>query len=217
MKALIFDMDGTMVNNMHYHLLAWEQIIRERGGNLSGDALKKEMYGKNEEAIVRIFGEGRFSEAEIDDIATEKEVIYRNLYHPFIKPVDGLSRLIQRARSEGIVLGVGTASNKGNTDFVLGGLGLLDVFGAVICADEVLNSKPDPETFLKVAARLGIEPADCIVFEDVPKGVEAATRAGMRSVALTTTYPAAAFEAWTSVLAVISDFTEITIAKLRGY
>ena len=97
---------------------------------------------------------------------------------------------------------------------MLDGLGLRPYFGAIVSADDVTRSKPHPETFLQAAQQLGVAPADCLVFEDVPKGVEAAGRAGMRAVVLTTTHPATDFTALPHVLHCAPDFTDAFFQRL---
>lgn len=111
-------------------------------------------------------------------------------------------------------MGIGTAAIPFNVDFALDNLHVREYFQSIITANDVVTSKPDPEVFLKAAAELGAVPADCIVFEDAPKGVEAAANAGMRAVVLTTMHTREEFAAYDNIIAFIADYTAITPEQL---
>ena len=142
----------------------------------------------------------------------EKEAIYRALYAPHRRLVKGLRRLLDRAAAAGAGLAVATSAPRQNVAFILDYFGLRDRFAAIVGAEDVGAGKPDPEAFLAAAARLGLAPERCAVFEDAPAGVEAARRAGMRCIAVATTYPATTFVAAPHVIACVSDFVGFGIA-----
>src|SRR2546423_6159246 len=100
--AFLFDMDGTMLNNMQFHLMAWEKAISEAGSNLKGEALFKQLYGKNSEVIQRIFGKDKFSKEEIEQLAKKKDAYYREMYKPHLKLLPGLKEFLQEAKNQGI-------------------------------------------------------------------------------------------------------------------
>lgn len=205
-KALLFDLNGTMVDDMHYHIKAWHRISNELGAALSIEAVKAECYGKNAEVMERIFP-GRFSLEEKNKISIEKEIQYRAEFKPFLKLIDGLDLFLEKAKAKGWKMAIGSAAIMSNVDFVLDGLQIRHYFDAVISADEVTNSKPDPETFLRCAAALGAEPSRCIVWEDAPKGVESALNAGMKSVVLTTMHEAHEFSQYPNILLFTNNYT----------
>jgi beta-phosphoglucomutase len=184
-KAFLFDLNGTMVNDMPFHISAWQKIFHSYGTLFSLERSKQECYGKNEEIFDRIFP-GRFTSAEKSQMGFNKEVEYQKAFRPHLKLIDGLNNFLKDANAAGIKMGIGSAAIMFNIDFVIDGLNIRNYFDAIVSADNVTISKPHPETFLKGAEILNINPKDCIVFEDSPKGVEAASRAGMRSVVLTT-------------------------------
>lgn len=184
-KAFIFDLNGTMIDDMDFHIRAWHGILNRLGAVVSLEETKLQCYGKNSDVLERMFP-GRFTMEEMDTMSVEKEKKYQEEFRPHLKLIGGLDSFLQQASDTGIKMGIGSAAIMFNVDYVLDGLHIRKYIDAIISADNVVNSKPDPETFLKVAALLGIDPADCIVFEDSPKGVEAATKAGMKSVVLTT-------------------------------
>ncbi|MFC0772050.1 HAD family hydrolase [Terrimonas alba] len=184
-KAILFDLNGTMINDMEYHIKAWYNLLNELGAGLSMEETKLQCYGKNQELLERIFP-GRFSEKEMETMSMEKERKYQQTFRPHLKLIAGLDEFLQENKDTGIKMGIGTAAIRFNVDFVLDGLRLHHYFDSIVTADDVINSKPDPETFLKGAVQLGVLPEECLVFEDSPKGAEAALHAGMKCVAITT-------------------------------
>ncbi len=212
-KALLFDLNGTMVDDMDYHIRAWHRISHELGARLSMEEVKAECYGKNGEVLERIFP-GRFSNEEKDKISIEKEIQYRREFKPFLKLLNGLDSFLVLAKQQGWKMGIGSAAIMSNVDFVLDGLQIRHYFDAIISADQVVHSKPDPETFSSCARILGAEPSRCIVFEDAPKGVESADRAGMKAVILTTMHQEAEFSACKNILLFSPDYTHPGLKEL---
>jgi beta-phosphoglucomutase len=184
-KAFLFDLNGTMINDMPYHVNAWHRILNELGANISLDRMKQECYGKNHELLERIFP-GRFTEEEKNRMSLEKEKQYQKDFKPELQLIKGLNNFLRLSHEAGIKMAIGSAAIMYNIDFVLDGLSIRHYFDALISADNVTDSKPDPETWLKCAAKLNVSPKECLVFEDVPKGVEAAQNAGMDTVVITT-------------------------------
>jgi len=214
-KAFIFDLNGTLIDDMKYHTDAWYEILtKELGADLSYEKLKKEMYGKNAELLVRVFGEDRFSVEEMENHSLEKEKKYQKLYKPNLKPIDGLENFLAKSHGSKIAMGIGSAAIMFNVDFVLDNLDLRKYFTSLISADEVELSKPDPETFLKGAKALGVKPEECLVFEDAPKGVEAARNAGMDAVVLTTMHDKDEFDEYDNIILYISDYNDPRLEKL---
>jgi beta-phosphoglucomutase len=208
MNAFIFDLNGTMVHDMDYHTKAWQHIFNhELGGNFTWDEVKPQMYGKNQEVLARVFGPERFTAEQAHQLSLAKEQRYQDEFRPHLRLLPGLAEFLAAAHARGIPLAIGSAAIPFNIDFVLDTLGIRPYFSAIVSADDVTLSKPHPETFLKAAQQLGVAPADCLVFEDVPKGVEAATRAGMPAVVLTTTHPASDFADLPNVQHCAPDFT----------
>jgi beta-phosphoglucomutase len=212
-KALLFDLNGTMVDDMDYHIRAWHRISTELGASLSLEEVKAECYGKNGEVLERIFP-GRFSDEEKDRISIEKEIQYRREFKPHLKLLNGLDRFLDLAHQRGWKMAIGSAAIMSNVDFVLDGLHIRHYFDAIISADQVKNSKPDPETFTTCASLLGADPSNCIVFEDAPKGVECAGRAGMKAVVLTTMHIEADFSNYKNILLFSPDFTHPGLTEL---
>lgn len=208
MKAFIFDLNGTMIHDMEYHTRAWQHLFNnDLGGSFTWEEVKPQMYGKNQEVLVRMFGPERFTMAEMDALSLEKEKRYQTEFLPHLALLPGLMEFLERAHQAGIPMAIGSAAIPFNINFVLDNLNIRHYFQAIVSADDVTLSKPHPETFLKAAQALGAAPADCIVFEDVPKGTEAALNAGMKAVVLTTTHEEAEFTHLPNVLHFAPDFT----------
>ena len=209
-KAFLFDLNGTMIDDMHYHKQVWFDVLtKELGANLTWDEVAHQMYGKNTELLIRIFGPDRFTAEEMDHISIEKEKKYQALYRPELKGLPGLEIFLETAKQRGVKMGIGSAAILFNIDFAIDGLNIRHYFDSVIGAEHVKDSKPDPETYLKGAQELGIDPADCIVFEDAPKGVEAAFNAGMKCVALTTMHEEKEFSNYPNIIAYTKTYTDL--------
>lgn len=212
-KAFLFDLNGTMIDDMQYHIKAWHGILNELGANISMERMKEECYGKNGELLERMFP-GRFSEEEKQTMSLEKEKQYQQKFKPYLKLLPGLDTFLADAKHNNIKMAIGSAAIMFNINFVLDNLHIRDYFSALVSADDVAVSKPDPETFLKCAERLNVQPANCIVFEDAPKGVESAKRAGMKAVVLTTMHEEHEFEAGDHVLLFVKDFNDERLRSL---
>ena len=212
-QGFIFDMDGTMVDNMMVHHRAWQRKLAEIGLELSLEEVRQSIHGINEEIIERLFGD-RFTPDERRRIAGEKEAAYRDIFLPELKLLDGLDAFLQAAHALQTPMGIGTAAPRENVDFVLDNLHLRPLFRAVIDAKLVTKGKPDPEVFLKVAEGLALAPEQCLVFEDSPTGAEAARRAGMPAIILTTTHTQEEFRPFDNVLQLVRDYAGLRPAEL---
>jgi beta-phosphoglucomutase len=210
-KAIIFDMDGTMVDNMDFHIDAWLQYLEKRDKAMTKEAFLKVLHGTMKEIIHRIFDE-RFEDAEIDAMRREKEGLYRSLYREHIRPIAGLQDFLEEQRANGVLIGLATAGDRDNIDFTLDGLGMRHYFQALIGAEEVQNGKPHPEAFLLAAETLGVDPAHCMAFEDSMSGIEAARRAGMEVIAVTTFHTPEEFNS-AGVLRTIANYHELLIKE----
>lgn len=209
MKAFIFDLNGTMINDMPYHTKAWQNLLKnELGGNFTWDEVKPQMYGKNQEVLVRLFGPDRFTIEEMDRLSIAKERKYQQEFLPCLELLPGLHQFLEAADRQGIPMAIGSAAIPFNIDFVLDNLNIRHYFKVIVSADDVVLSKPNPETFLKAAQLLGVKPEDCLVFEDVPKGAEAAFNAGMQAVVITTTHQQEEFDHLPNVVIFAENFED---------
>ncbi|MGZ3845217.1 MAG: HAD family hydrolase [Flavisolibacter sp.] len=212
-KAFLFDLNGTMIDDMPYHIKAWHGILREHDPSLSYEGVKAECYGKNEELLERIFP-GHFSEEQKNQMIHDKEKRYKEVFKSELRLINGLHEFLESSHKAGIKIGIGTAAIIGNVDFVLDGVQIRDYIDAIVSADDVDESKPHPETFLTCAQLLGVDPNDCLVFEDTPKGAESAFNAGIDCVIITTLHHREEFLDNKNVIGFISTFDDPFIKNL---
>lgn len=213
-KAFIFDLNGTMIDDMQYHERAWYDILNhDLKAGLTQDEVNMQMYGKNNELLERIFGKHHFDETRMKELSLEKERRYQQAYLPNLKLINGLQIFLESSEQAGIPMAIGSAAITFNIDFILDNLHIRHFFKAIVSADDVTTSKPDPETFIKCAELLNVSPENCIVFEDAPKGVEAAQNAGMDCVVLTTMHEKEEFSQYKNVIDFIEDYRSVNPAE----
>ncbi|NTW49744.1 MAG: beta-phosphoglucomutase family hydrolase [Chlorobiales bacterium] len=203
-------MDGVLVDNMKAHTDAWLELFRDRGFEIDMSAFIRKTAGMKAEEVVRLFLGSHISDGEALKISDQKDFLYRVMYRKQLRPLQGLLKFLDSAEKNGISMGVATGSSPENIEFVLGGLGLKRYFKRVVGAAEVQRGKPDPEIYLKVAAELDRSPEHCLVFEDAMSGLEAARRAGMKAIALTTSHSAGDFSGMPGIVHITPDFSSLT-------
>jgi beta-phosphoglucomutase len=183
--AFVFDMDGTLVDNMKYHTEAWQRLLAQHGVEMDANEFLVRTAGMINRQIMPMIFPG-ISDAEAEAVGEQKEVLYRELFLAHRAPIEGAEEFLGEAKRLGIKLAVATAAPTGNVEFILDGLDLRRYFDAVTTAADIRNGKPDPEIFLKSAEKLDVEARNCLVFEDALGGMEAARRAGMKAIGITT-------------------------------
>ena len=211
--AFIFDMDGTLVDNMSFHIQTWQHFLADFGITMTEAEFHQQTRGTIEEAMRRIFGKD-LTDDEVASLANRKESCYRALYRPHMQPIAGLVPFLQAAQALHIPMALGTSAMQPNIDLVLDGLDIAGYFKVCVGGDDVNRGKPDPETFLMAAQKLGVEPESCIVFEDTVTGIEAAQNAAMAAIALTTTLPASAFEKLANVRQIMPNYSQLHAESL---
>ncbi|HEX8822543.1 MAG TPA: HAD family phosphatase [Archangium sp.] len=190
LAAAIFDLDGTLVDNMRFHVQAWVALSRGLGIEAPPERFEREFNGRrNEEILPALLGRPVPPE-ELALLAERKESHYRELYAPHLTPLRGARELLSRLSGAGVRLAVASAAPRANRAFVLDGLALRPLFSHVVGAEDVTRGKPAPDLFLAAARALAVEPTSCVVFEDAVNGVLAARAAGMLAVGVTTLTPA---------------------------
>lgn len=189
-RAVLFDLDGTLIDNMPYHVAAWIETGRALGCELTAERIQRDFAGRRNEEILPAVAGRPLTAAEISQLGQAKEARYRALYAPHLALLAGADALLLRLAAAGIACGVASAAPRDNREFVLGGLGLWPRLGTVVGAEEVARGKPAPDLFLEAAKRLGVSPEHTLVFEDAQLGVQAARAAGMRACGITTGEPA---------------------------
>ncbi len=207
-QAIIFDMDGTMIDSMPWHAQAWVEFARRRRMDVDVPDLMARTTGRNGTECIRELLGREVPQDEADALTREKEDIYRELFGPRFAEVAGFRQFARQVADRGLKVAVGTAGDIHNVHFALSHLQMDVQPLAIVRGDEGLPGKPEPAIFLEAARRIDVPPQHCIVFEDAPFGIEAARRAGMRAVAVCSTHSPAQL-AGPHVLAAVRDYTEL--------
>lgn len=185
--CVIFDMDGVLVDSYHAHFESWQRVAAEQGVAYT----EKEFawsFGRTSREIIRgTWGRPNLDEAAIDAIDARKEALFREIIGRDFPVMDGARELLADLRAAGFRIAMGSSAPPENVALVLDRLGGQPAFDSVVNGMDVQRGKPDPQVFLLAAERAGVEPSDSVVIEDARPGIEAATRAGMASVALVST------------------------------
>ncbi len=209
-RAAIFDMDGTLVDNSAVHVEAFERFCARYGVTDCREKMQGVFGMGNYDILRRILPESLIREKGVQALADEKEAIYRAIYAPHIVPIAGLVDLLGRLRQAGIRCAVGSSGCRANIEFVLEKCAIGQFFDATVNGDQVTRCKPDPEIYLTAAKALGMELSECVVFEDAEAGIESARRAGIgRIVAIATTLDRAELAKLQGPSVIISDYREL--------
>ncbi len=207
-RALIFDMDGTMVDSMPAHAKSWELFRQRHHLRISVDEILRRTTGRNGIECVRELLGQDLPDDEAKRLIDQKEADYRRIFATDFREVAGFSEFARAAQDRGLKLAVATAGDRDNLRFVLERLALRRGPDAEVRGDQGLPGKPEPDIFLQAAKMLGTPAAECVVFEDAPFGIEAAQRAGMRAVAIRSTHQAEEL-AGPHVIASVRDYQEL--------
>lgn len=188
-KAVIFDLDGTLIDNNSYHRQTWERYLEKMGKKISEEEFNANMNGRtNEDAIKYIYGKDISSQESLKH-TLDKEALYREIYKPFIKPVSGLIDFLELLKSKNISMAIATSGIQPNIDFMFENIPIKKYFDAVVNSSHIKKGKPDPEIYLKAASLLNVAAKNCLVFEDAAVGIKSAKAAGMKVIAVATTQP----------------------------
>jgi len=209
--AVIFDMDGVMIDNRRYHKRAWFQFEKKYNLRVSESQKKKHVYGRTNDDIFEYFFKKRLPKSENKRLSEEKETIYRKSYAKHVKPVKGLIKFLDEIKKNKVKTAIATSAGVKNVNFVLGKTKTRKYFSIIVDERDVTRGKPDPQVYIKTAKKLKVKPKDCIVFEDALSGVESALRAKMKVVAITTGNTK---KELSHAHYVINDFTQINLDKL---
>lgn len=205
MKGAIFDMDGVVVDNHAFHFSAWMAFAEKYKFELNEKIYRDQYNGKtNADLFKMIFGD--ISREDLNHYAEEKENLYHKLYAPHMKAHTGLIDFLEYLKKNKIKIALGTSAPTQNVDFVLDTLKLRKYFEAIVDGAQVQRGKPDPQVYQLCAMKLGLEPKDCVVFEDSLAGLESGEKAGCVIVGVATSHKASELKVKTDII--IHDFTE---------
>jgi beta-phosphoglucomutase len=185
--GVIFDVDGVLIDSYQAHFEAWQLVGKDRDFSISEEQFATSFGRTSREAIVEIFGLKDLSPEQIAELDHVKEARYRELLANSFPELAGAGELVDALAAAGFRLAIGSSGPPPNVDLAIDKLRRRDKFSAIVTGRDVTRGKPDPQVFLLAAKRLGLPPARCCVIEDAPAGIEAAHRAGMKCIAVTST------------------------------
>jgi beta-phosphoglucomutase family hydrolase len=186
-SAVIFDMDGVLIDSGAYHRAAWEALLAELGIPLPPEFWRRTIGRPAEDGIARLLGR-TLSGAEARDLSRRKHAHYTRLAREGLPPIPGAPGFVHELARQGVPRAVATSARRSDAMTLLAHAGLLEQFRILVTADEVQNGKPEPDVYLAAARGLDVEPSRCLVFEDSLVGVLAGRAAGMRVIGLTTAH-----------------------------
>lgn len=212
-RAVIFDLDGVLVDSSQFHRESWRVVGRERGFDMT-DELFWRTFGMPNRQILPLLLHRELADEEIAELSERKEEVYRELAAGRMMALPGSTELVAAVADAGFRVALGSSTPMSNIRVVLDALCIREFFEQIVCSDDVTHGKPHPEVFLKAAAKLNVPPLRCVVIEDAVVGVKAAKAAGMQCLAVATTHPA---EKLTEADMVVPDLTHVgpvTLARL---
>ena len=211
-EAVIFDLDGTLIDNNPYHLKAWKQYLLNMGREVSEDEYKANFNGRTNKDVVEYIHQRKMTDEEAAPYYLAKEQLYREIYQPYIKPVPGLLPFLEELDQHHIPMAIATSGILPNINYTFEHIPIKQYFKEVIYSAHIRKGKPDPEIYKRTAEALKVNPSNCVVFEDAIVGIQAAKGAGMKVIAVTTTHTA---EELYEADKVIKDYTEVNVAMLQ--
>jgi beta-phosphoglucomutase family hydrolase len=189
--AVLWDLDGTLADTEQAHFTAWQALVREYGRELSWDEFKP-TFGLGNPDILHMLIDASLEEQDVERLSQHKEQLFRDMTGGAIAPMPGARDLVEHLHGLGIRQAIASSAPTENIAFILRALDLDETFATTVSRWQVPNGKPFPDIFLRAAANLHMPPAQCVVLEDAPAGVQAAHAGGMRCIALVSTWPAEA-------------------------
>lgn len=209
-QAVLFDLDGVIVNSEPIHLIAFKTTLARHGYTLMNDDYNRYFAGKSDQAGFEQYFAATKQPVNMPAIMAEKAKVYEELSNNKLVAYPGIVSLIQELANS-VPLALVTGSLRAEAELALKTLGIARQFTAIVAADDVSRSKPDPEGYRKAAELLNVSPRGCIVVEDAPHGVAAAKAAGMRSIAITNTYASSELREATKIVSrlTLADFENL--------
>ncbi len=208
--GLIFDMDGVIVNNNHYHFRAWQVVYERHGKHLDAIHYRDRMNGRTLNEIVAHVLDDSLTPEKIREIGLEKERVYRELYQPYISPTTGLLKLLSDANKLNIPMVIGTSAPSENVKYIMNGTGIRHYFTDILDESAVTRGKPDPEIYQKCAAAIGLPNNRCVVFEDAVLGIQAGKASGSKVIGVATSHDRSDLDADM----IVDDFKSISIEQI---
>jgi beta-phosphoglucomutase len=188
-EAVIFDLDGTLLDNNPYHLQSWKKYLENMGRDMTEEEYNANINGRTNRDVINYIHGDAMNEENSLKYGLEKEALYREVYKPFIKPVNGLLAFLKILADKNVPLAIATSGIQPNIDFMFDHVPIKEYFKIIVNSSHIKKGKPDPEIYFKAASLLNVAPKNCLVFEDAVVGINSAKAAGMKVIAIATTHP----------------------------
>tara|TARA_B110000858_G_scaffold175825_1_gene209537 strand:+ start:1267 stop:1914 length:648 start_codon:yes stop_codon:yes gene_type:complete len=211
--GIIFDMDGTMVDSLPYHHEAWKIFFNENKVENFSEKLKDYKGGGTLDLMKAVYGD-RYSLKELKKMSDEKEMIFRRIYKGKIKPIKGFKNFLIDIKSKNILVGLASNAIRKNVSMIVNELEIYDHFDSIICGDEVINGKPNPEMFNETINRFNIDKSECLIFEDSLEGVLAAKNSEIKVIGITSSSSNKVLTSAGCVTS-ISDYLNFKLADIK--
>lgn len=207
--GIIFDFNGVIVNDERFHEESWRKMYQDR--DFGEDEMRQHFFGKREREVFEFVVGRSITDEELSLLSDQRIEIVKKLIDQGVFPTNGLLELLKELKDQHIPYAIATSSRKPYLGYLLSLLELTGSFETIVSAEDVKHGKPDPEVFLTAAEKIKRQPKHCIVFEDTHSGIEAAHRAGMKVIALSTTHQASDL---TDADRIYPDFEPVTLSIL---
>lgn len=214
--AAIFDMDGVLVNSNPFHVQKWIEFLKAHRIPFDANAVPRQILGMHNDDAFRTYFGSSLTEAQMRQMGADLEAQFRKTFRPHARPVPGLLKLLNELVQADIPMAVASSAIRANVEFVIDTLALGRFFKALVTGDDVTAHKPAPDIYERAAREIGVEPINCVAFEDSLPGIEAARAAGMKCVAIASTFPMPELRAKSRADLVVESFEGLTLAALRG-
>jgi len=211
-QAVIFDMNGVIIDDERIHQESWRQLCHKYDFHLTEDEFKHNVFGRTEADTFAYLFHKQLTPEELERYSSERVEIAISIFKPKLALAEGLLQFLQELHVCNVPLAIATSARKPYTNFVLDGLNIRQFFKQVVTAEEVSKSKPNPAIYLMTAKKLSVDPKSCIVFEDLLSGIKSAQAAGMKVIGITTTHVA---EELNIADKIIDSFKHINVDDLR--
>ncbi len=217
LKAIIFDLDGTMVDSLPYHHESWRIFFKNNNleENDFTEILKEYKGGGTLELMTSVFG-NMYTKEELEQMSDDKEVIFRDIYKSKIYPIEGLKKFLDNLKESNISLSIGSNAIRKNVIMTIEELGITNYFSSIICGDEVSKGKPDPEMYIKTLSNLKVNKDECVIFEDSIEGVEAAKNADIKVIGVTSSQSSEILKS-AGAFKTINDYNRINVDNILNH
>ncbi len=217
LKAIIFDVDGTLVDSLPYHHESWRIFFKNNNleENDFSEILKEYKGGGTLELMTSVFGD-MYTKDELKTMTDDKEIIFRDIYKSKIYPIEGLKKFLDNLKENNILLSIGSNAIRKNVLMTIEELSITNYFSYIICGDEVSKGKPDPEMYIKTLSNLNIRKDECVIFEDSIEGVAAAKNADIKVIGVTSSQSSEILKS-AGAFKTIENYTTINVDNLLNY